>query len=480
MAREILIEKEGDELRAAVMDDGWLVDLFIERKTRNSIVGNIYLGRVERVIPGIGAAFIDIGCEKSGFLPLTENSSSGAIESPFAEGNIVFVQAKRDGFGKKGPQLSREISLPGRFLVYAPVGARFSVSRQIENQEERERLLRIINEIAEEDEGFVIRTVSEGVDHKTLAVEANYLRGRWKKILIERENTAAPAFLFRELSSTEKIIRDHVQDDVVTIRFDHGGTFKEAKDYCESFYPELIGRLSYEQSTGPLFDKFDLGGAIDTALSKNAPLPSGGGLVIESMEALTAIDVNSGGYIEGSNPDENALKTNLEAAIEVPRQVRLRNLGGLIVVDFIHMQDEEGWREVLDVLRESFSQDRVNCRVVGRTEGGLVELIRRRRHPPLSETLLARCPECDGNGKVWRADSLMFEVLRSLRREAALGAPGRLGLSVSPEIFEAFKFVGEQSKIFSRVGREVVTNVMPDYAPDEYAIYIEGEGDGVN
>ena len=480
MAREILIEKEGHELRAAVLDDGWLVDLFIERETRNSIVGNIYLGRVERVIKGIGAAFIDIGCDKSGFLPLTKNSSSGAIEPPFAEGNIVFVQAKGDGFGKKGPQLSGEISLPGRFLVYAPVGARFSVSRQIENPDERERLLRIINEIAEEDEGFVIRTVSEGIDQKTLAVEANYLREQWKKILIERERTAAPAFLFRELSSAEKIIRDHAQDDVVTIRFDHGGAFKEAKDYCERFYPELIGRLSYEQSASPLFDKIDLGGAIDTALSKNVSLPSGGGLVIESMEALTAIDVNSGGYIEGSNPDENARKTNLEAAIEVSRQVRLRNLGGLIVVDFINMQDEEGWREVLEVLRERVSRDRLNCRVVGKTEGGLVELIRRRRHPPLSETLLTSCPECDGNGKAWRSDSLMFDVLRSLRREAALGAPGRLVLSVSPEIFKLFKFVGEQNKIFYRVGREVVTNVVPDYASDEYTIYIEGEGDGSN
>ena len=480
MAREILIEKEGQELRAAVLDDGWLVDLFIERETKSSIVGNIYLGRVERVIEGIGAAFIDIGRDKSGFLPLTKNANSDPTESLLAEGNLVFVQAKRDGFRDKGPQLSREISLPGRFLVYAPVGSRVSVSRQIENQDERERLLRIINEIAEEDEGFVIRTVSEGLDPKTLAVEANYLRARWKRILIERERTATPAILYSELSATQKVIRDQAQDDVVTIRFDHGGVFKEAKDYCEKFYPELVERLSYEQSNAPLFDQFDIGEAIDTALSKNVPLPSGGGLVIESMEALTAIDVNSGRYIEGSNPDENARKTNHEAAIEVPRQVRLRNLGGLIVVDFIHMQDEEGWEEVLEVLRESFSRDRVNCRVVGRTEGGLVELIRRRRRPPLSETLLMGCPECDGDGKVWRTDSLMFDVLRSLRKEAALGVSGRLGLNVSPEIFEAFKLVGEQSKIFSRVGREVVTNVMPDYAPDEYAIYIDGESDGSN
>ena len=450
MAREMLIEKEGNELRAAILDNGWLVDLFIERETRSSIVGNIYLGRVERVIEGIGAAFIDIGRDKSGFLPLTKSYSSGPIGSPLAEGNMVFVQAKRDGFREKGPQLSREISLPGRFLVYAPAGDRLSVSRQIENQDERERLLKIINKISEKDEGFVIRTVSEGLDPRTIAAEANYLRERWKKILIKRKGIEAPAIIFSELSAMQKAIRDNAQDDVVNIRFDHGGVFKEAKNYCETFYPELVERLSYEQSCTPLFDQFGIGEAIDTALSKNAPLPSGGGLVLESTEALTAVDVNSGHYIEGSSPDENARKTNLEAAVEVSRQVRLRNLGGLIVVDFIHMQDEEGWEEVLEVLRKSFSRDRVRCRVVGRTEGGLVELIRRRSRPPLSETLLTRCPECDGGGHVWRTDSLVFDVLRSLRREAALGVPGRFRLSVSPEIFKAFKLVDDQGNIFSR------------------------------
>ena len=480
MAREILIEKEGHELRAAVLDDGCLVDLVIERETNRNIVGNIYLGRVERVVEGISAAFIDIGLNKSGFLPLTRNSNNSPIEAPCAEGNIVVVQAKRDGFREKGPQLSREISLPGRFLVYAPLGARFSVSRQIENQTERERLLRIIGEIAEEDEGFVLRTVSEGLNSKALAVEANYLRERWKRILIEREGIAAPAVLFRELNATQKVIRDHAQDDVVTIRFNHGGVFKEAKDYCENFSPELVGRLSYEESAVSLFDQFDIDEVIDTVLDKNASLPSGGGLVIESMEALTAIDVNSGRYIEGSNPDENARKTNFEAAIEVPRQVRLRNLGGLVVVDFIHMEDEKNWEELLEVLRQGFSRDRVSCRVVGRTEGGLVELIRRRRHPPLSETLLKNCPECKGSGHVWRTDSLMFDVIRSLRREALLGAPGRLALRVSSEIFEGFKLVEDESNIFSRVGREVLVKVMPDYAPDEYEINIDGDGDGCN
>ncbi|NKB21229.1 MAG: Rne/Rng family ribonuclease [Alphaproteobacteria bacterium] len=480
MSRELLIETEGDEVRAALLEDGTLVDLIVERENGASIVGNIYLGRVERVIPGIGAAFVDIGRGKSGFLPLSERRGGEATGEPVIEGGTVFVQAKRDAFAEKGPQLARELSLPGRFLVYAPSGGRLSVSRQIENESERDRLLSIISDIAEEGEGFVLRTVADGAEHDVLAAEAQYLRDTWQSVLEEREVANAPALLYSELNALQRAIRDQAQDDVVIIRFDDNAAYGVAKAYCDQFYPALTEKLAVEPGPAPLFDQYNIEEAIETALSRNAPLPSGGGLVIESMEALTAVDVNSGRFTEGSSPDENARKTNVEAAVELTRQIRLRNLGGLIVVDFIHMDDEAGWEEIFDALRQGFSRDRVSCRVVGRTEGGLVELIRRRRRPPLSETLLDKCPECGGDGYVWRTESLIFEALRSLRREAAVGAPGRLMLNASPEILEAIERSGNNGNPFSRVGRQVVTQVMPDFGPEEYEIFIDGDGNGGN
>jgi len=480
MSRELLIETEGDEVRAAVIEEGDLVDLIVERASGGSIVGNIYVGRVERVIPGIGAAFIDIGRGKSGFLPLSERRGGNQVVDPVVEGGTVCVQVKRDAFAEKGPQLARELSLPGRFLVYAPTGGRLTVSRQIENESERERLLGLLSDIAKDGEGFVLRTVAEGTDRDTLVSEAAYLREIWQNVEKDRDAANAPTLIFSELNSLQKAIRDQAQDDVVAIRFDDHDAFSDAKAYCDKFYPALSDKLSIESGAAPLFDQYNVDGAIETALSRHAPLPSGGGLVIESMEALTAVDVNSGRFTEGSSPDENARKTNLEAAVELTRQIRLRNLGGLIVVDFIHMDDEPGWEEVLEALRIGFSRDRVSCRVVGRTEGGLVELIRRRRRPPLAETLLDKCPECGGDGHVWRTESLVFEALRSLRREAAVGAPGRAVLNASPEILEAIERAENNGSLFSRVGRQVVTKVMPDFGPEEYEIYIDGEGDGGN
>jgi len=354
------------------------------------------------------------------------------------------------------------------------------VSRQIENEGERERLLGLLSDIAVDGEGFVLRTVAEGADRDVLVAEADYLRVTWQSVVEERDAAKAPALLFSELNSLQKAIRDQAQDDVVAIRFDDNAAFNEAKAYCDQFYPALTEKLAIVSGPAPLFDQYNVDEAIETALSRNAPLPSGGGLVIETMEALTAVDVNSGRFTEGRSPAENARKTNLEAAVELTRQIRLRNLGGLIVVDFIHMEDEPGWEEVLEALRNGFSRDRVSCRVVGRTEGGLVELIRRRRRPPLAETLLDNCPECGGDGHVWRTESLVFEALRSLRREAVVGSPGRLMLNASPEILEAIERAGNNTTPFSRVGRQVVTQVMPDFGPEEYEIFIDGEGDGGN
>jgi len=478
MTRELLIEKQGGEVRVAIIEEGLLVDLIIERENRSSLIGNIYLGRVERVIKGIGAAFIDLGGRKSGFLPLNKINDNGTKSKFLDEGRSICVQVKRDEFGEKGPQLSTEISLPGRFLVYSPRGDRLTVSRQIGDKGERERLMIIINQIAHKGESFVLRTLAEGEDYGALKAEGEYLRNCWRDIIKKQDNASAPKLLYGEVSPLQKAIRDHAQDDVLKIRFDDNSTFAEAKKICNSYYPAVSKKLGLDASSRSLFDEYNLEEEIEAALKRKISLPSGGGLVIESVEALTAIDVNSGRFTEGSDPEDSACLTNLEAAKELSRQVRLRNLGGLIIVDFIHMERERSWERVLETLRLGFFKDRVSCRVVGRTEAGLVELIRRRTRAPLSETLLIDCPECNGDGRVWKAESLKFEVLRSLKRESKMEKAGKLTLNASPEILKAIVEDDKKYNHFSQIGRLVVTKIMPDFEPEEYEIFVEGEGDG--
>jgi len=478
MTRELLIEKQGSEVRVAIIEEGLLVDLIIERENRGSLIGNIYRGRVERVIKGIGAAFINLGLSKSGFLPLNKNKDNGIKSSFLDEGTDICVQVKRDAFGEKGPQLSREISLPGRFLVYGPTGDRLTVSRQIEDKDERERLLIMINQIAHKGESFVLRTLAEGEDYEKLKAEGEYLRNCWKDILKKQDTVDAPKLLYGEVSPLQKAIRDHAQDDVLKIRFDDNSTFAEAKKFCNSYYPGVSKKLDFDESSSPLFDEYNVEEEIELALKRKIPLASGGDLVLETVEALTAIDVNSSRYTEGSDPEENACQINLEAAKELSRQVRLRNLGGLIIVDFIRMEREKSWEIVLETLRTGFSRDRVNCRVLGRTEAGLVELIRRRTRAPLSETLLIDCPECNGDGRVWRTESLKFEVLRSLKRESKMDKAGKLILNASPEILDAIAEDDKKHNHFSHIGRLFVTKAMPDFGPEEYEIFVQGEGEG--
>ncbi|MBS41193.1 MAG: hypothetical protein CMM83_05700 [Rhodospirillales bacterium] len=475
MGREFLIENQGNEFRIATIEDGSLVDLSLDRKDFGSIIGNVYLGRVERVINGIGAAFIDLGVGKSGFLPFNNVSDSKSRHNSLVEGASVCVQVMRDAFGEKGPQVSMEISLAGRFIVYEANSSRLAVSRQITNEVERERLLSLTNQLRQDNEGFVLRTAAEGKNCQTLEYEINYYRNCWNEILKKRDKENTPALIYEELDIVKRTLRDHAQDDVLKFHFDDNTIFVEAKEFCEAKYPSLTTKLHLNIDPTPLFEKYGVDEEIESVLKRDVSLPSGGALVIETMEALTAIDVNSGRYINGSDPEENASKINNEAANEVCRQIRLRNLSGLIVVDFINMTKEESWTRILNKLRLEISRDRVNCRVLGRTEGGLVELIRRRSSVPLTEALFVDCPECNGEGLVWRIESVIYEILKTLKKESISDRAGSLVLNISPEINETIKRKNYEDELISQPGRQLVSRVVRDFSPEEYEIYIQDE-----
>ncbi|MDA1325749.1 MAG: Rne/Rng family ribonuclease [Proteobacteria bacterium] len=468
MKRELLIETLAGEVRIAILEDDVVVDLIVEREAGASLVGNIYLGRVQRVVTGISAAFVDIGIPKAGFLPLR-----GGVT--VTEGEAVRVQVARDAFGEKGAQLSLNLTLPGRLLVYGPDTGRISVSRQIEDEQERERLLRIVEDIAVDQEGFIVRTVAEGASAVQLAEEAENLRDAWEIVAAAQSGVTAPAVLYQDLDLLQRALRDNAQDDVSAIWFDNARAYGDAGRFCGRFAPGLADRLRLRDGVVSLFDDRGVEDAIDAALIDRVSLPSGGGIVIEGTEALTAIDVNSGRFVDGVDPQDSALRTNLEAATEVARQIRLRNIGGVIVVDFIDLEDEEAWPQILTRLEEGFVTDRVHCRVVGLTEAGLVELIRRRRRRPLAEILLNDCDHCEGTGRIRNAETTAFDVLRALRREALQGPAGPLTVCVEASveaILNAMENEEGQSPL-DFIGRAVIVRSEPDFAVDEFDIFVE-------
>ncbi|MBI76457.1 MAG: hypothetical protein CMM53_01560 [Rhodospirillaceae bacterium] len=475
MGRELLIEKQGNEFRFATIEDDSLVDFSLERIDFGSIIGNVYLGRVERVIKGIGAAFIDLGLGRSGFLPFSNILDNDSRHNALVEGASVCVQVIRGEFREKGPQVSMEISLAGRFIVYEATSNRLAVSRQITNEAERGRLLSLVKQLRQDNEGFVLRTAAEGENFQTLEYEINYYRNCWNEILRKRDKENTPALIYEELDIVKKTIRDHAQDDVLKFHFDDNSIFVEAKEFCDAKYPSLTTKLHLNIESIALFEKYGVDEEIESVLKRDVPLPSGGALVIETTEALTAIDVNSGRYINGSDPEANASQINNEAATELCRQIRLRNLSGLIVVDFINMKTEKSWARILDKLRLEFSKDRVNCRVLGRTKGGVVELIRRRSRVPLKDALFVDCKECNGEGVVWRIETVIYEILKTLKKESVSDKTGRLVLNFSPEISDTIKRNNYEDEIFSRPGRQLVSRVVQDFAPDEYEIYIQEE-----
>jgi ribonuclease G len=470
--RELLVEAEGGEVRIASILNDEVVDLIIERQTGGTIVGDIFLGRVQRVVQGIGAAFVDIGMDRDGFLPLSDVDRNPLLNLPKpVEGDKICVQVKRDGFAQKGPQLSRVVSLPGRFLVYSPYGERINVSRQIDEEAERQRLTELTEALAYEDEGFVVRTVAEGVGEGPLADEADRLRVLWDDIAALQKSVSAPSVLYRDLGPLGRVVRDHAQDDVEAIWFDSPASLADARAFSEKFWPDLAARLHLFADDEGLFDSYGVDEAIEIALQRRVALPSGGGIVVESTEALSAIDVNSGRYVEGSGPEENALRTNLEAADAIVLQVRLRNLGGVVLLDFIHMDEDAHWEQVLGRLKDGFRRDRISCRVLGRTAAGLVEIVRRRRRPPLADTMLTMCRHCDGEGRVLNAETVAFDALRALMKSARNGAEGALTLSAHPAVIEKLEaFAADAGEVYKGIGRLVHHKPMPGYRMDRYDI----------
>ena len=467
MKREILISGSARETRVAILEDDRLVELLVDRPDARRTVGDIYLGKVEAVLPGIQAAFVDIGAEKSAFLHASDLIASDEDEDPseragdddngdddgtrhergrgrralpdiadeLKRGQTKLVQVIKEPISTKGSRVTAQISLAGRFLVYMPFADKVGVSRKIESRDQRARLREMVGGLVPKNEGgWIIRTVADDLTEEVCKREIDHLVGLWKKVKRRSSSVRAPALLQRETSLTRGIVRDLFSDKVDSLLVDSKVLFNEIASYLKQIDPSLQGRVKLYEAENPLFDEYDIEAEIRGLFAQRVELPTGGYIIIQPTEALTSIDVNTGRYTGKKDPEGTILKTNLEAAREVARQLRLRDIGGIIVVDFIDMESRGNRDKVLQELRTHLGQDRARTRAFAVSELGLIEMTRQRVRPSLWQSMTAECPTCTGTGRVFRPEVVVRRMERSLKRASADHKERQLAVRLHPEV----------------------------------------------
>lgn len=428
--QEILINNSIHETRVALLVDGVLQELRIERNSNVSRIGNIYLGVVAKVLPGMQSAFVDIGLDRAGFLHVADMRQAyqdGAlipIERLLHDGQIVLVQVAKDPIGTKGARLTTEISLAGRFLVYLPFDSRVGISQKIEDEEERLRLRETVENVAEgvteqngAGGGYIVRTSAEVASIEDFESDARYLNKLWRRIEERTHVERAPALLHGEISIAEKVLRDMVSEKTDAIVVDSKPVLEELQHFAQNFVPEAEPLLTLYDKERPLFDQYNLEPEIEASLSRRVDLKSGGYLIIDQTEAMTTIDVNTGAFVGRRDFSDTIYKTNLEATHAIARQLRLRNLGGIIIVDFIDMDRPEHQAGILSELRKAISEDHNRITVSEFTELGLVQITRKRTRESLAHVLCEPCPYCGGKGEMKTARTVCYEILREVLRE---------------------------------------------------------------
>ncbi len=430
MSAELLINVTPTETRVAIVESGILQELHLERQAQTGIVGNIYKGKVSRVLPGMQAAFVDIGLEKAAFLhasdivPHTEcvarveqkHFQAGNIAELVRQGQDIMVQVVKDPLGTKGARLTTDITLPSRYLVFMPGSSHVGVSQRVESEEERNRLKSITSDYVDELGGFIIRTAAEGAGAEEMARDAAFLKLLWRKILIRKEKSKPCKILYADLGLAFRILRDFVGTKLERIRVDSRQTYEQLVTFTKEFVPELTDRLENYPGERPIFDLFDVENEVQRALDRKVELKSGGSLIIDQTEAMTTVDINTGAFVGHRNLEETIFNTNIEATQSIARQLRLRNLGGIIIIDFIDMQDEDHKRRVLHSLELALAKDRAKTNISNFSKLGLVEMTRKRTRESLEHILCSGCPECKGRGRVKTVETVCYEVLREILR----------------------------------------------------------------
>lgn len=427
---KVLVNVTPNETRVAWVENGVLQEVWVERANRRGLVGNIYLGKVDRVLPGMQAAFVNIGLERAAFLHVSdichkaigyEDDECEDITRLLHQGQKIMVQVLKDPLGTKGARVTMQVTIPSRMLVYMPVEKTLGVSQKIDSAEERDRLREMVKTIPEYDDsegGVIVRTVAEGSDFHEMRADMLYLQRLWKGVQEKAKNARKPCLIYEDLPLYLRILRDIPIERIEKIRVDSTETLGKMQKFVETYVMELENRLGLYQGERPIFDLYNIEEEIQTALDKRVNLKSGGYLIIDQTEAMTTIDVNTGAFVGHKNLEETIFRTNLEATQAIARQLRLRNLGGIIILDFIDMEDTQHQQHVLNALEKELTKDRVKTSISNISNLGLVEMTRKRTRESLERTLCEPCSVCNGRGIVKTAETVAYEIFREITRMA--------------------------------------------------------------
>ncbi|MCG8325529.1 MAG: ribonuclease G [Thiotrichales bacterium] len=512
MSEEILINVTPQETRVAVVENGLLQEVYVERSQKRGLVGNIFKGKVSRVLPGMQAAFIDIGLERTGFLHTSdiigphEEKSDPEIKDPgeipitslLKEGQEILVQVVKDPIGTKGARLTTRLSIPSRYLVFIPDHPGIGISQRIEEDTERERLRQVIAAysnrydrlVSSSDNvvvhkalhdsdllgkgGFIVRTAAEGISEEEIHKDIGFLHKIWDSSVVRAENTYAPSIVYEDLPLVMRTMRDLVNDEIEKIRIDSRETHQRVMEFSKQFIPEFLDRIEYYSGENPILNMYSVDDEIQKSLNRKVQLKSGGHLVIDQTEAMTTIDVNTGAFVGHRNLEETIFKTNLEAAQTIARQLRLRNLGGIIIIDFIDMQDSEHGRQVLRALERHLERDHSKVAVSEITSLGLVQLTRKRTRESLEHVLCEPCSTCNGRGTIKTAETVCYEIFREILREVRQFDAQKLLVVASQSVVDMLTDDESASvaELEEFIGRPISFQIEPVYTQEQYDIVL--------
>ncbi|MCH8498089.1 MAG: ribonuclease G [Marinobacter sp.] len=492
MSEEILINVTPVETRVALVENGMLQEAYIERTARKGIVGNIYKGKVVRVLPGMEAAFVDIGLERAAFIHASDvmvsNGSDEAVPSTprtvpdirslLREGQSLVVQVTKDPIGTKGARLTTQLSIPSRYLVFMPDVQHIGISQRIEDETERERLKGIITagfeSLAMDSGGYIIRTAAEGAADADLLADMKYLTRLFQSVKERIATAKVPSVVYQDLPLFIRTIRDLIRPQTEKIRIDSRESYQRVMEFVDEFVAEFADKVEYYPGERPIFDLYSVEDEIQKALSRKVQLKSGGYVIIDQTEAMTTIDINTGAFVGHRNLEETIFKTNLEAARAIGRQLRLRNLGGIIIIDFIDMDDPEHQRQVHRMLEKMLERDHAKTKITGVSELGLVEMTRKRTTESLGQVLCEPCPVCDGRGFLKTSETICYEVFREiLRINRAYDAESYLVMA-SQKVVD--RLLDEESDnvadLETFIGKSIRFQVEPFYTQEQYDVVL--------
>ena len=490
MNEEILINVTPMETRVALVENGVLQEIYIERSRAKGIVGNIYKGKVVRVLPGMQAAFVDIGLERASFLHASDIAALGAdgmerrgevsdIRDILREGQALVVQVNKDPLGSKGARLTTHLSVSSRFLVYMPQTAHLGISQRIEGDDERARVRELLERCVAAEEaggqgGFIVRTAAEGAGEDEFRADIRYLMRLWRVLKERMQSVAAPGLIYEDLPLYMRTMRDLVRPGLEKIRIDSRESFQKVTAFAEKFVPDIRERIEHYAGERPIFDLYNIEDEIQKALGRKVELKSGGYLIIDQTEAMTTVDVNTGAFVGHRNLEETIFKTNLEAATALARQLRVRNLGGIIIIDFIDMRDAEHRRQVLRTLERALEHDHAKTSVTGVSELGLVQMTRKRTRESLEHVLCEPCPLCSGRGSLKSPETVCYEIVREILREARAYDNDKLMVLGSQEVVD--RLLDEESASVADleefIGKSIQFQVEVMYSQEQFDVIL--------